>query len=136
MQINNVNSANPAFNGLWGKTTTINKSNVHFDKNLEADVGTYHFSKIKQYFPFKDETAEEINKVKLQNEYRYSKKSVHDYFSHNLTSRIDECIVNIRKTLPVTAKEYADYVSGKLLPNAKTAIETKLKAAKLQNFIK
>ena len=128
MQINNVNSANPAFTGLWGKTTTINKSNINFDKSLEADVGTYHFTKIKQYFPFKDETTEEINKVKLQNEYRY--------FSQNLTSRIDECIVNIGKTLPVTAKEYADYVSGKLLPNAKTAIETKLKAAKLQNFIK
>lgn len=136
MQVNNVNSTNPAFTGLWGKSVTIDKSNVYFDKDIEADVGTYHYTKVKQYFPFKDETDDEINKVKFQNEFNYTLKRAYDYFSHNLTTRIEDCIVNIRKTLPVTAQEYADYISGKLVPSEKKALEAKFKAAKLQAFIK
>lgn len=136
MNINNVTLANPAFSGIWGKTTTIDKSNVQFDKNLEADIGTYHYTKIKNYYPFKDETAEQIKNIKSKNEYLNTKRSLHDYFSHNITSRVDECVVFVKQTLPVTAKEYSDYLSEKLLPSAKNALEMKLKAAKLQCFLK
>ena len=53
-----------------------------------------------------------------------------------MRERTYECIVNVIKRIPLTAKTYLDYVSGSLKTKEKLSVENKLKLAGLQIFIK
>ena len=126
----------PHFDGKFGKVHESDKSDVYYDHGMEADCGTYHYVKEVPYYPFLDETEEEIKGVLEQyNHYNY-RPATTDPNSHDFTDRIDETIVKLMEPMPVTKQEYNDYIARKLLSKQEMNVEDRLKIAGLQIFLR
>ncbi len=102
---NNTKTQN--FNGLWGKTTfLVDRDSV---LGVTTDTETYY------YYPFIDESQEDIDKVLNRNKTAY--------FDHDAGDRyvIKEC--KLCTTLPFKEAHFNNYknadIATKLIPNIK-----------------
>ena len=126
----------PHFDGKFGIVHNTDKSDVYYDHGMEADIGTYHYLHEIPYYPFLDESKDEIKSVLEQyNKYDH-KPASDDPNSHDFTDRIDETIVKLMDPMPVTRQEYSDYIERKLLSKQEMNVEDRLKIAGLQIFLR
>ena len=104
--VKNNKNVNPAFKGLWG-TPTFN--------TVRDDIHETHYTSFK-YYPFKDESDEDIAKIRKERSW-----SRH-YLNENWRSHSDpQCIhersiVDVREKLPFTTQEFNDYKNNNLVP--------------------
>ena len=119
---------NQTFKGLWGETNVERYM-------LDSTYYIYEHRKIKDYYPFLDETKDEVAEVIRKNE----------YFEGGLTDLVDasSCVVNLKESLNFTKKEWEKYLAGKLkgaldIQKRLTAelIENNLRKLKLTKYIK
>ncbi len=115
MQINSINYNNkqmvktPSFEGLWGKTS----------KNTDFDVvlGVPKVEETSYYYPFADETREEINKVIKEN----TKADIEEQ-GGSIKYKINDC--RLCTTLPFKQSHFDNYrvmnEKSKLYNNMKT----------------
>ena len=101
MKITAINSAIPAgtFRGILLDEGTKLNSNIYYDHGLEEDIGTVTNITRKSYYPFKNESMEEISKFAEANR---SYKS----FKNGLVDYVEETIVEVKKALSFTKSEY------------------------------
>ena len=121
-------SKNVSHKGLWGAEENRQIESSHYDGGNMCDMGTDHFLTTKTYYPFLNETKEDIEKVCKEN----NKKGVTGDSFHNV---IYETRVDIKETIPVTEQKYRQYVKRELLSLEEMQVEDKLKMAKLQQFL-
>lgn len=84
-----------AFKGLWGKTSMIN--------DIEPAMCIFKNQTTYYYYPFLDETDEEINKVVKENSSAYIDEKSRRY-------KVNECRVCV--TLPCTKSAYEEYTKA------------------------
>ena len=132
MKIYAISNTKPQFRGLWGDTRRKQLETQYYDGAQEIYVGNNRVLIEKDYYPFKDETLEQIEKVKKDFKASESFGSEYD----GLARSFEEHVVNIKKQIPLTAKQYADYIERKLLSKAEMKVEDKLKIAGLQRFLR
>ena len=132
MKVYSINVANQQFKGLWGDTRRKQLESQYYDGSQEIYVGNDHVLIEKDYYPFKDETPEQIEKVKK--EFKASEAFDKEY--DGLATAFEEHVVNIKKCIPLTAQKYKDYIERKLLSRAEMRVEDKLKIAGLQRFLR
>jgi len=94
---------NTGFKGLWGKT--INNDRTESEYNISETI--------YEYYPFADETKEQIEKVKNENS-RYKEDLPGKGLVPNPWPYIDSVIVSVMAALPFTAKEFMNYTLNKL----------------------
>lgn len=119
---------NANFAGIWGKEEKQTDNNIRYDYGMEADCGTYKETITKPYYPFLDESDEDIKKAEKD----YSKFSIRE---DDLIKREYSQNVKIMPRIPVTAAEYKAYISRELLSKQEMEIEDKLKGAHMQQFL-
>ena len=132
MKIYPINANQQQFRGLWGAETQRQNETHNYSQGLECEVGTDHVIIEKDYYPFKDETPEDIEKnIKDFNKTERSAGGICDAVEY-----IRERVVNIKETIPLTAKKYQEYIERKLLSRSEMRVEDKLKRAGLQKFLR
>lgn len=134
--INRIQAGNVRFGGIWGDIRKYNLDDTFNAKDKDIPMGKLYRKTVKDYYPFMDETEEEIKKIKKENSYFKHYPPTFAPESKDMRERTYECIVNVIKRIPLTAKTYLDYVSGSLKTKEKLSVENKLKLAGLQIFIK
>lgn len=120
MKIFAINNSNPesktvsqtqSFRGLWGKT-----QNKFSEGYWGTDTNIVH-----EYYPFKDETKESIEKLVKEKSFYNSTKS-------NLVAEPMEHIVQISvkvmKALPFTAEDFKAFLANKVSELKKNVIES------------
>ena len=132
MKIYSINACQQQFKGLWGDERYETKSSPDFSWGLECYTGTSHTVTEQDYYPFKDETPEQIEKVRKDYDKYERKTGEYD----NAVTYITESILIVKEALPVTAKRYQDYIERKLLSRMEMRVEDKLKRAGLQRFLR
>lgn len=123
MQVSPVKfSQNQNFKGLWGQEQT--------SSNYGPDSGSEVINKF--YYPFKDETSNEIKSIKN----KYTKQS--SYFDEQgyYTEHITNC--HVEDKLGFTKREWEQYSKNKkgLKPIVKDFIESSLKMFDLKHYLK
>ena len=113
----------PSFKGLWGKETKID--NIDYDSFSGSETID------RNYYPFLDETSEEIKAIKEE----YSITSVNHNGGQGSVYYYQNCHINPK--LPFTKLEWAQYVKNKfrLDKSTRTFIETALKRCNLKQHI-
>jgi hypothetical protein len=107
LPINNVNSQ--SFKGLWGTTTT-----------KQSSKSGNNVTEIKyQYYPFYDESLEQIQKITETN--TSHKESVKDS-----VLSITDVVVTVMSALPFTSKEFTKYTMNRLPITKQKVIEKHL----------
>ena len=99
-----------SFKGLWGK-----ESHEYVDDYYEmSDYYDY------EYYPFADETQEDIEKVKKNHQYYKSEvsKLVAEPINH-----VYSIVVTVMSALPFTSKDFNDYLNNKISDLKKRVIE-------------
>ena len=121
-----------SFSGLWGKEETTVNDSTYYDAAQNVDFGTYTSILQKEYYPFLDETEQDIEKV----EKKYNKRLAYRPATDSDPSSSEHYqVVKIMPKLPVTAAEYNAYVARELLSKQELQVEDKLKGANLQRFL-
>jgi len=123
--------SSPNFKGLWGKEEVETRDNRVWSDAYECDFGELENITVKHYYPFLDETDEDIKKVKSQ---EFIKKT--ESGDSEAVTYIDSLQVYVMPTIPITAKEYNAYIARELLSKEEMEVEDKLKKAKLQMFLR
>ena len=101
---NHYSKANNAnFKGLWGKT--INNDHMESEYNISE--------KIYEYYPFRDETKEQIEKVKTENG-RYKEDLPGKGLVQDPWPNIDSVVISVMAALPFTSKEFLQYTTNRL----------------------
>lgn len=119
------------FKGLWGKEEIVTEDERRWSSAFECDFGEFKQITVKEYYPFMDETEDDIKKIKAQ-----------EFEDKSLPTDIDpvEYIsglkINIMPTIPVTADEYKAYIARELLSKQEMDVEDRLKIAKMQKFLR
>lgn len=136
MKITGINVANyaatkqnVAHKGLWGKENSEQVEWSTYDGGMMCNMGTDRFVTTKYYYPFLNETKDEIEDVRVKNTHIPPKTN--DFYN-----AIHETRVEIKQTIPVTEKKYNEYISRELLSKEEMEVEDKLKLAKLQIFLR
>jgi hypothetical protein len=132
MKIYPISLNQQQFRGLWGSERQKQVEVPYYSQGLECDLGTDHVIIEKDYYPFMDETQEEIDEIIKK--YNKTERTVGG--ACDAVEYIRESIVNIRETIPLTAKRYRDYIERKLLSRSEMRVEDKLKRAGLQRFLR
>lgn len=115
---------NQNFKGLWGKSTTD-----HYEDSMYSDDSTTHY-----YYPFKDETKQEIDKVVKENE--SSNTSCADPRSvYNPITCSDSSRVSVQKKLPFTRSEFYSYLSNPKSTTKRHIIESEITNKDLEEHI-
>lgn len=128
----NYGTKSPSFKGLWGDTKQEELEYQHYDGGQDIYVGCDHTRITKDYYPFSDETDEQIAKV--IKDFKSTEKRSSEY--DGLASSYEEHAVNVVKRIPVTEQTYQNYIERKLLSRAEMRVEDKLKLAGLQRFLR
>ena len=149
MRIYNVNppiqptTQTTSFKGLWGKEDTKVLSEAYYDSAQMCDMGTSHRVITKEYHPFLDETAEEIQDIIKKNteckQYLAKDRNLTPEFANAIvdcTDYITEHKVKLMPRLEFSAAEFAAYKARELLSKAEMAVEDCLKIAKLQKYLR
>lgn len=131
------------FKGLWGEEEAKQISTSYSDHAQMCDMGTDHVIITKSYYPFLDETGEEIRNV-IENNTGKSTNLAADrdltpsspYAWVDCTDYIRETVVKIMPRLEISASEFAAYKARELLSKAEMAVEDALKVAKLQKYLR
>ena len=119
------------FKGLWGKEEIVTEDDRRWSSAFDCDFGEFKQITVKEYYPFMDETEDDIKKIKAQ-----------EFEDKSLPTDIDpvEYIsglkINIMPTIPVTADEYKAYIARELLSKQEMDVEDRLKIAKMQKFLR
>lgn len=125
-------NATQNFNGLWGKENSQCISRSYYDYAQMCEMGTNHFVTTKTYYPFKNETIEEINDV-------VKKNAVTETYKYNDENDISEAIsefkVNVMPKLDITEGQYNKYRNDDLLSKEENWVEDKLKLAGLKEYL-
>ena len=109
-----------SFKGLWGKKT--------YDSHTESE---YYISDTRyEYYPFSDETEEQIKTVKEKTE-NYKQSVPGQGFVADPWPHIDGIIVTVMAALPFTSKEFTDYTMNKLSDVKRKIIEENIFTKKL-----
>ena len=98
-----------SFKGLWGETDV----NEYEDSTLSMTTRTMH------YYPFKDETKSEIDRVVKQNESDGTKSPD----SAAVMTFINTTVVSVMAALPFTKREFQDFMSNGLNSLKRKVIE-------------
>ena len=98
-----VSSKMPSFRGLWGPP--IN--------NDHTEGETYIFDTKCPYYPFADETKEQIDKVVLNNN-SYSEDTPGKGIVGDPWPQITSAAVTVMAALPFTSKEFLHYTMSRL----------------------
>lgn len=139
MKIGNVNYCTPYstksssqnFKGLWGKEEIITEDERRWSSAFECDFGEFKQITVKEYYPFMDETEDDIKKIKAQ---EFIDKTIPDEI--NTVEYVSGLKINIMPTIPVTADEYKAYIARELLSKQEMDVEDRLKTAKMQKFLR
>ena len=127
--IYSVNHNSSAFKGLEGypivKPRIIDIDHDYFDRKIP-------------YFPFKDETKEQIEAFVKRNTYEEEYTAVIDYESFETMKRHDNYYVEVKETLPFDRALWNAYKKNKYKLDVadKTMIEDSLRKLKLDNYIR
>lgn len=119
------------FKGLWGKEKNITDDGRVWSSAYECEFGEFKQITIKEYYPFKDETEDDIKKIKAQESIIKAGPTDIDTVEY-----VDEIKINIMPTIPVTAEEYRAYIARELLSKQEMDVEDRLKIAKMQQFLR
>lgn len=122
-------SKNVSHKGLWGDELQTKPESSQYDGGNMCDMGTDHYLTTKLYFPFLDETKEQIDEVCKKN---YKKIES----GEGLHTIIDEEVVEVMRTIPVTEAKYNQYIARELLSKEEMEVEDKLKLARMQRFLR
>ena len=128
MKITSINNQN-SFKGLWGETVKTNEQRKLDKKIIFADYETKH------YYPFGDESIEDVNKVLKENStYKRTIKSELDSISITQTGTD----VSVKQSLLFSAKQWIKYLNNKLsLSNVECKlIEQNLRKLHLEKYLK
>lgn len=120
------------FKGLWGKENVKVISESQYDSSQMCYYGTDESVVTKEYFPFKDETDEEIRKVVEENEKPGYWKS--DY-AYDISDSITRKKVEVMPKLDISEDEYNRYRNDDLLSKDENSVEDKLKLAGLKKYL-
>ena len=89
-------------------------------KNIEIlrlngnNIPVYNISeKIYEYYPFRDETKEQIEKVKTENG-RYKEDLPGKGLVQDPWPNIDSVVISVMAALPFTSKEFLQYTTNRL----------------------
>lgn len=119
------------FKGLWGKEETVTEDNRVWSSAYECDFGEFKQITVKEYYPFVDETEDDIKKIKAEEFETSTSPSDTDPVEY-----ISGTKINIMPTIPVTTEEYKAYIARELLSKQEMEVEDKLKMAKMQKFLR
>lgn len=115
---------NQNFKGLWGKSTS-----EHYEDSMYSDDFTTHY-----YYPFKDETQDEIDKVVQENE--YSNTSCADpRLVYNPITCSEGVSVSVKKKLPFTKSEFYAYLNNPKSTTKRHIIESEITNKDLEEHI-
>lgn len=123
------------FKGFMGKSHTRAISMPRWDRAIEAACGTYHTITTLTYYKFSDDKKDDVDRFISENTYIRTSFINPNPHSVNKYNMIEEGNVRV-KEIPLTAKEYYNYVGGKLQASQNDKIKTKLKKAKLRELVK
>ena len=132
MNICPINCSQQVFKGLWGDERRKQIETQVYDGGQEIYVGNDRSRIERDYYPFKDKTEEQIEKVKK--DFKATEKYGSNY--DGLSYFIEEHVVNVKQRIPVTAQKYQDYIERKQLSFAEMRVEDKLKITGLQRFLR
>ena len=119
------------FKGLWGKEEIVTEDERRWSSAFECDFGEFKQITVKEYYPFMDETEDDIKKIKAQ---EFIDKTIPDEI--NTVEYVSGLKINIMPTIPVTADEYKAYIARELLSKQEMDVEDRLKIAKMQKFLR
>lgn len=131
------------FKGLWGESKVETLSTPYYSYAQMADEGTSHTLTTSFYYPFADETKEEINEIVK----KHSGKDTSYARDRDLTppsspwgsidavDYINEYKINVMPKLGFTAQQYEDYKNRDLLSKDEMFVEDCLKIAKLKKYL-
>ena len=104
MQILPINMAGSrSFKGLWGKTE------YNYPSDSVYNVGEVRYT----YYPFADETKEQIKKVEEENRY-YKEDMADPSVVANPMINVTDVAVAVMAALPFTSKEFMHFTMNKL----------------------
>ena len=98
-----------SFKGLWGETDV----NEYEDSTFSMTNRTMH------YYPFKDESKAEIDRVVKQNE----EDSTKSPDSSAIMTFINTTVVSVMSALPFTKQEFQDFMNDRLNSLKRKVIE-------------
>ena len=119
------------FKGLWGKEEIVTEDERRWSSAFECDFGEFKQITVKEYYPFMDETEDDIKKIKAQ---EFIDKTIPDEI--NTVEYVSGLKINIMPKIPVTADEYKAYIARELLSKQEMDVEDRLKIAKMQKFLR
>ena len=112
MRINSVSSKNFSnqanFGGLYRTETKI-KHEDYYEPAYEADLGQITHTKTVHYYPFKDESQEQIDEFIKSNTRREVNTPSNPNSSDQVTRIYDDSVI-LHDRLPMTEEEYKDYL--------------------------
>ena len=137
MRIMSINSAisqssKANFKGLWGKENSECVSTSFYDSSQMCEMGTTEYVTTKTYYPFKNETTEDIAKIVRENSGIKHHKNDYD---NDISDSIRENRVKVMPKLNITEEEYNKYRNDDLLSQAENILEDKLKLAGLKEYL-
>lgn len=120
------------FKGLWGKEKVDNVESSYYDGGNMCEMGTNHFITTKTYYPFKNETAEDIKKIVKKN----TKSDSYSFDTYgDMSTTVNETKVKVMPKLDITEGEYNKYKNDDLLSKDEHRVEDKLKLAGLKEYL-
>ena len=136
-----VNSAsNPKFKGLWGVQSKINEQCDRVDFEEGCEFIERKIFTTSEYFPFADETENQIKAVKEQafssshkNEIKFTKDNS---FWANVLDVYNEHRAKIMPKLSFTEKQFVEYSKSQLDKINLQKIENELKNLKLTKYLR
>ena len=140
MKIGSINCCTPRgikspssqnFRGLWGKDNIVTEDDRRWSSAFECDFGEFKQITVKEYYPFMDETEDDIKAIKAQEFEESSPPTDMDPVEY-----ISGLKIKIMPTIPVTAEEYEAYIARELLSKQEMDVEDRLKTAKMQKFLR
>ncbi len=105
---NVVQDVNTNFRGLWGKSKV--SSARYFDNTQQVDYDIVN--ETKYYYPFKDETTSEINKVLRKN--KSSSSNLSEAYGIFETGEVKTVTCEVKSKLPFTAQEFKEFMNNSL----------------------
>lgn len=125
-------STTPNFNGLWGKSKNERVSESYFDPSQMLEYGTNHNIVTMPYYPFNDESEEEIKSV-------IAKNQAYDHYQNDYLDDVSECItekkVKVMPKLDITIEQYEKYKNDDLLSVEENRVEDILKLNNLKEYL-
>ncbi len=115
---------NQNFKGLWGKSLSD-----HYEDSMYSSDSTVHY-----YYPFKDESQNEIDKVVNEKEYNNTScadpRTVYDPITCS-----ESVSVSVQKKLPFTKNEFYAYLDNPKSTTKRHIIESEIMKNDLEEHI-